>query len=536
MKKNLGIFCLLIFICVFTGLLNDSFLQPQNTQANIKWSALFGIISIGVAFVIITGGIDLSIGSVVGLIGCLLPYFIMHYQWSIAASLVAVALVSLGIGFFHGLLITKLKLQPFIVTLCGLLLYRGLARWWTADYTQGFSNLHEDGLRQLAKGAPCTVATLIALLGLAMAAWFAWRLVKALRGGDAPWMSLIGIASGCTIAVIGSSRFSYGFEIQPGALFYDVIVPARGANKPQAMMFEIGLTVIIPTAIAFVVTGLHKHAKKTVAPLITFIIAAGIFWLTADRLAPQFRVIDKSEDYRFGSMIFDGDTLRWIIMSIVFLVVGLFMASVAWLTTAVLSVGGRWARMLFPLVLGSSVLWLLGYTPLAATKVQMPMLILIVLALLGGIFLNHTIYGRYLLALGRNEEAARYSGINTDRMVIVAYVICAMTAGLGGVLFALETNTVQPSGFGSFYELYAIAAAVLGGCSLRGGEGTVLGVIIGQAVLRVLLNSIGMVGFKTELEFAVIGVVILIAVIVDELVKRIVAARRAAEQAKQMAT
>ena len=85
---------------------------------------------------------------------------------------------------------------------------------------------------------------------------------------------------------------------------------------------------------------------------------------------------------------------------------------------------------------------------------------------------NWTARGQYLLALGRNEEAARYSGINTKRMVVLAYVLCALAAGLGGILFALDVNSVQPSGFGNFYELYAIAAAVLGGCSLRGGEGT----------------------------------------------------------------
>ncbi len=101
-----------------------------------------------------------------------------------------------------------------------------------------------------------------------------------------------------------------------------------------------------------------------------------------------------------------------------------------------------------------------------------PCLILIGVAIAAGIFLNHTIYGRYLLALGRNEEAAKYSGINTDRMLILAYVICSLLAGLGGMLFVMDVNSAQPVDFGNFYELYAIAAAVLGGCSLRGGDGT----------------------------------------------------------------
>ena len=155
------------------------------------------------------------------------------------------------------------------------------------------------------------------------------------------------------------------------------------------------------------------------------------------------------------------------------------------------------------------------------------------LAIAAAVFLNKTIYGRYLLALGRNEQAARYSGINTDRMVVLAYVLCSLIAGFGGILFALDSNSIQPDNFGSFYELYAIAAAVLGGCSLRGGQGSIFGVVIGAAILPLLRNSINLLGMPTTLEFAIIGVVILAGVIVDEVVKRMAAKRRAALAARQ---
>jgi ribose transport system permease protein len=88
------------------------------------------------------------------------------------------------------------------------------------------------------------------------------------------------------------------------------------------------------------------------------------------------------------------------------------------------------------------------------------------------------------------------------------------------VLFALYVNTVQPDNQGNFYELYGIAAAVLGGCSLRGGEGSVLGVIVGAALMRVLTNAVGVLGLKNQWEFAIIGIVILAAVIVDEVLRR----------------
>jgi ribose transport system permease protein len=111
-------------------------------------------------------------------------------------------------------------------------------------------------------------------------------------------------------------------------------------------------------------------------------------------------------------------------------------------------------------------------------------------------------------------------------MIILAYVICSLLAGLGGMLFVLDVNSAQPADFGNFYELYAIAAAVLGGCSLRGGEGTIAGVIIGAAVMQILKNSINLLDFPTQLEYAIIGAVLLIGVTADELTKRVAARRK----------
>ena len=126
-----------------------------------------------------------------------------------------------------------------------------------------------------------------------------------------------------------------------------------------------------------------------------------------------------------------------------------------------------------------------------------------------------------MLALGRNEEAARLSGINTSKMTIIAYIICTGLAAVGGILFAIDSNSVAPSSFGNFFELYAIAAAVLGGCSLRGGEGGILGVVIGTAVMQTLYNLIVLMKISDTLEFAIIGAVILIGVIADEVIKRL---------------
>ena len=317
MKKLLGISGVLVVVFALTAALEPNFLTAYNLQNTLRWTGLFGIISLGAAFVIITGGIDLSAGSVVGLIGAMVPLLLVGYGWSVPLALLAALLVALAIGLAHGFLVTRVNLQPFVVTLCGLLIYRGIARWITGDQTQGFG-MGFEGLRELAIGRiPITT--------------------------------------------------SFGLPV--------------------------------------------------------------------------------------------------------------------------------------------------------------PFVILIVLAVASALLLRYTIWGRYMKAVGHNEEAARYSGINTRRVVMMAYVIGALTAGLGGLLFALDVNSVQPAAQGSFYELYAIAAAVLGGCSLRGGEGSIAGVVIGAAVLRVLYNAINILGISTQLEFAIIGAVILCGVAADELIGRFAAAR-----------
>src|SRR5262249_470232 len=96
-------------------------------------------------------------------------------------------------------------------------------------------------------------------------------------------------------------------------------------------------------------------------------------------------------------------------------------------------------------------------------------LILLGLAVLCALLLHAIVYGRFLYAVGYNEQAARYAGVAVDRYKILAYVLCSFLAGLGGILHMLDLETAQPSVAGSWYELYAITGAVLGGCSLRGG-------------------------------------------------------------------
>src|SRR3546814_20579452 len=96
------------------------------------------------------------------------------------------------------------------------------------------------------------------------------------------------------------------------------------------------------------------------------------------------------------------------------------------------------------------------------------------------VVLRRSVFGRHLYAVGKNEEAARYSGIRTRRVIVLAYIICGVLTAIAAIFFAMYTRSISPSSHGNFSELYAIAAAVLGGCPLRGGEGSTVGVVTSE--------------------------------------------------------
>ena len=303
-RKNLGLLILILIVSAAVAILNPRFLSPVNLSNTANLIGLFGIFAIAQAFVIISGGIELSSGSVIALLGVI---FVDLVGNDVLSPLVATLLVlALGavIGVLHGVLVARVGLQPFVVTLCGLLIYRGIARYYTEDATAGF---------------------------------------------------------------------------------------AFGASFP---------------------------------------------------------------------------TLEW-------------------LTT------GR--------ILG---------VPNSLTA-------MLVIAVITGILLHRSVFGRTLLATGRNPDGARYSGINTQAVLIIAYTLCAFLTAIAAIYLAMYTRSISPSSHGNFYELYSIAAAVLGGCSLRGGEGSILGVVLGTVLLQVLQNLVNLLGIPSSLNFAVMGSVIILGVLAD---------------------
>ena len=147
---------------------------------------------------------------------------------------------------------------------------------------------------------------------------------------------------------------------------------------------------------------------------------------------------------------------------------------------------------------------------------EIPNLVLVLFgsALVASLILSKTILGRYTFALGSNEEAARLSGVNVGAWKIAVFTLCGLFSGIAGVLIGARLNSAQPS-LGQGYELDAIAAAVIGGTSLSGGEGSILGTVIGAFIISTLTNGLRILSVPQEWQTVVTGSIVIVAVYLD---------------------
>lgn len=151
-----------------------------------------------------------------------------------------------------------------------------------------------------------------------------------------------------------------------------------------------------------------------------------------------------------------------------------------------------------------------------ATKSNFPSgaIVLFSLTIISMIVLRKTVIGRYIFAIGSNEEAARLSGVKTNKWKIVAYTICGFFSGIAGIAFAASYSSISP-GAGQGYELDAIAGVVIGGTSLSGGIGSIFGTIIGVYIMSVLKAGLPSVGVEQFFQYFTIGMVVILAVFID---------------------
>jgi ribose/xylose/arabinose/galactoside ABC-type transport system permease subunit len=155
-----------------------------------------------------------------------------------------------------------------------------------------------------------------------------------------------------------------------------------------------------------------------------------------------------------------------------------------------------------------------------ATHLWIPVTIFTVVALLCWLLMSRTVAGRHLYALGGNEQAARLSGIRTDRLKWLAYCISAILSAIAGIIYVGDQSVADPQTLGRGYELNSIAAAVVGGCSLQGGVGTITGTVLGCFFLRTVIDGVGRIvaeGKADVYEGMIVGIVVVVAVTFNQL-------------------
>jgi len=484
--KVIGIGILLLLVWAIMAIsVPDSFLSANNTENLMRRTAMYGVLGIGVAFVIITAGIDLSIGSAVCLSGCLLTILLKVDYLPMPGPHV---------------LETDLDAGTITVTTPA------------EDFAAG------DQFRYIEERRPRSVVTITNITSLEKPKGTTQLAVTGLIANPKRQGMLVKVyplksvdqESG-TLVIAGQQRQLAARDkiqfIDPKGVFIELSIDDAKIEGDSTQVHVRG----DPSKIQgdWVAMPMHRHQRMPVLIALGIVMLTGILFgfthgILVTKLHLQPFVVTLC-----GLLIYRGIS-RWSV------------------NDQAVGLGNEYDTTLGPLATDKLTLW----TSAAGDSfgIPYPFFIFILVAVLAAVFLNRTIWGRYMLALGRNEEAARFSGINTNAMTILAYVFCTALAALGGILFLIDANSISPSAHGNFFELYAIAAAVLGGCSLRGGEGSMLGVVIGTALMQTLYNLIVLMKIPDTLEFAIIGLVILIGVSADEFFKQIAARRRAARQ------
>jgi D-xylose transport system permease protein len=362
--KNLAMPIALVAICAFFALRESAFLGPRNLTQLIVEFSITGTLALGMFMILLTGQIDLSVGSGVGLIGGIAAVLVFQHGWPAPAAMGAAFVAALVLWTLMGTLIVRQRIPSFIITLGGLLIFKGLFWLVIQNSTIPVSRGDEENLysRLTTYYLPASIGFALAIVVVLALGLLAWR--------------------------------------------------GRAARTAHQLA--------------------NPPAARAIAQwLVTAAVALGLVFFFN-----QFRGVPLS-----------------------LLVLAGTAAAVYFLT-------------------------------------------------------QHTPFGRYLYAIGGNEEAAVLSGIAVNRVLIGAYALMGVTVALTGFMTTAYSGA-STTAVGDLMELDAIAACVIGGTALKGGRGTVWGVIFGALIMTALLNGMTLLAVSPEIKFVAHGVVLTLAVWMD---------------------
>lgn len=373
LKKNTMLIALVVITIFFAWNTNGTLLAPQNITNLIAQNGYVVILAIGMLLCILTGGnIDLSVGSVVALIGALAGKLIVTYKMNIYLAIIICLVVGILIGVWQGYWIAYTRIPAFIVTLAGMLLFRGVALMildglTISPFPENYLNLFNSFVTDPFGG---TINILAMIIGATMCAIY-----------------------------IGITLYGRSKRIQKG---YEV----------------------------------------------------------------------ESQSVMIGKMV---------VISILILV--------------------------------------FSYSLALHKGIPMILILLGLIVLAYSYYTSKTVPGRHFYAVGGNEKAAKLSGINTDRIIFIAYVNMAFLSAVAALVCIARFNSAAPTA-GQSYEMDAIGACYVGGVSAYGGIGTVTGVVIGAIFMGVLNNGMSIMGIDANVQKAVKGLVLLAAVAFDVISKK----------------
>ncbi|MEP7213855.1 MAG: sugar ABC transporter permease [Acidobacteriota bacterium] len=344
---------------------NSIFLTSRNLSNLMTQTSVTAILAVGMLMVIVSGNIDLSVGSVMGFAGGIAAYAMTTMGYGLPVSIILAIIVGVLIGLFHGALTAYLNIPSFIVTLGGLLAWRGAVKWLLSGSTIPISN--------------------------------------------------------DTFNAIGNNNLPYSWG-----------------------------WILAGVAVAFILGMAYRSARSI-------------------------------KSYGLGEADYTGELIK-----------------------TVIPIGGVVA-----------FIWVMN----SYQGVPIPVLILLVVALLGGFLTNSTTFGRYLYAIGGNADAARLSGIDNRRNIVKVFGLLGALTGVASLIFTARVGSAAPDA-GVLKELDAIAACVIGGASLMGGRGTIFGACLGALIMASLDNGMSLLNVRDFMQDIIKGSILVAAVGLDMIGRR----------------
>ena len=488
------------------------FLTPRNLSNLMTQMSVTAILAVGMLMVIVSANIDLSVGAVLGFAGGIAAYAVTVLDYGLPVTIIAAIVVGVVIGVFHGALTAYLNIPAFIVTLGGLLAWRGAVKWLLGGNTIPISN---ETFKAIGQGnVPPNIGWILAIIAIVGAIFMVVRRLQQEKTYSIQLAEhetrVTTIVVGLIVSVLGLISFALpwigvsilstdifqvtGYTFATGLTIAGVSV----GGSPVFWIFPFSmLAVCLSTS-----TSLLQEKFKSIC-IYSLVVCGAV----SSMLMIYFVISERgyTVSYRIGSYLA-------FLCSLLVLAIGLYaVISVTYLedNDPKLSIE-KLTKFFIPICAILGFIFIMN----SYQGIPVPVIIFATIALLGVFVTNLTTFGRYLYAIGGNADAARLSGINNKRNIVKVYALLGALTGVAALIFTARVGSAAPDA-GVLKELDAIAACVIGGASLRGGRGTIFGACLGALIMASLDNGMSLLNVRDFMQDIIKGSILVAAVGLD---------------------